>query len=419
MRGGPSCPRTTSFQVSPPGRRSRPTSSTVKPFAAESTSGDRSTSACARASAASSGLIGRGRSPGSGSRSQACWPSKARTPVWPCTTNSVRIRFGRLSSSTNGGGHLGQLHGAGEAAGSRPRAASRPRRAPRGSGARRRRRSGPWPEARRADSSHPAATLACHHGGSHPIHYTSRDAKRPRFVLESPPWTPCCRTSATPCASCARAPASRLVAIATLALGIGANTAIFSVVDSVLLQPLPYSQPDRLVRLMLKFRDGTGQSVSIPKFMAWKENTQAFQYMCAYNFSGPGLNISGGSMPEQVKAIHVSADFFPVFDAATALGRVFSAEEDRPGGPALAVMSHGLWVRRFGGDPGAVGRVDGAERRAPHRDRRAAGLVPLVPARRPLPAAAGRARLHQPGALPRRWRRGSSPASAWTPRRPS
>jgi putative ABC transport system permease protein len=155
----------------------------------------------------------------------------------------------------------------------------------------------------------------------------------------------------------AQSPGFAIVAIATLALGIGANTAIFSVVNSVLLQPLPYSKPDRLVRLMLKFRDGTGQAASIPKFMAWKEHTDAFQYLCAYDFSGPGLNISGGSMPEQVKGIHVSADFFPVFDVKPALGRVFSADEDRPGGPPLAVMSHGLWVRRFGKDQDAIGRI--------------------------------------------------------------
>src|SRR4249920_3136114 len=88
-----------------------------------------------------------------------------------------------------------------------------------------------------------------------------------------------------------RSPGFAAVAIATLALGIGANTAIFSVIDRVLLQPLPYSQPDRLVRLQLKFRDGFGNSVSIPKFMAWKQHTQAFQAICAYNFSGPGLNL--------------------------------------------------------------------------------------------------------------------------------
>ena len=155
----------------------------------------------------------------------------------------------------------------------------------------------------------------------------------------------------------AKSPGFTIVAIATLALGIGANTAIFSVVNSVLLQPLPYSQPDRLVRLGLKFPNGNGYTVSIPKFMAWKENVQAFQSICAYDFSGPGLNISGGSMPEQVKGIHVSADFFQVFSAKPVIGRVFSPSDDRPGGPKLAVMSHGLWVRRFGSDPNAIGRI--------------------------------------------------------------
>ncbi len=152
-------------------------------------------------------------------------------------------------------------------------------------------------------------------------------------------------------------PGFTLVAVSALALGIGANTAIFSVVNSILLQPLPYAQPDRLVRLEMKFPNGVGQVTSVPKFMAWKNNTTAFDYACAYDFSGPGLNLSGGSMPEQVKGIHVSADYFPVFAATPLVGRTFSPEEDRPDGPRLAVMSHGLWVRRFGGDPRVIGRV--------------------------------------------------------------
>ena len=147
------------------------------------------------------------------------------------------------------------------------------------------------------------------------------------------------------------------VAVSALALGIGANTAIFSVVNSILLRPLPYENPDTLVRLVLKFPQGTGGTVSIPKYMAWKANSQAFEYTCIYDMSGPGLNLSGGTMPEQVKGIHVSADFFPIFNGRPAVGRVFSREEDRPGGPALAVMSHGLWVRRFGGDPSMLGRA--------------------------------------------------------------
>ncbi|MGJ5819197.1 ABC transporter permease [Paludibaculum fermentans] len=155
----------------------------------------------------------------------------------------------------------------------------------------------------------------------------------------------------------ARSPGFTAVAVAALALGIGANTAIFSVVNGILLQPLPYNGADRLVRLQLKFPDGSGNSISIPKFTAWKANTPALQYISAFNNTGPGLNLTGGSTPEQVKGIHVSADYFQVFDAAPALGRVFSPEEDRPNGPKLAVLSHGLWKRRFGGDPSVIGRV--------------------------------------------------------------
>jgi len=148
-----------------------------------------------------------------------------------------------------------------------------------------------------------------------------------------------------------------LVAVSALALGIGANTAIFSVVNAILLQPLPYGHPERMVQLALSFPGGTGNATSIPKFMAWKDNTNAFQYICAYDFSGPGLNLSGGSLPEQVHGIHVSADYFSVFDVRPELGRVFTRQEDRPGGPRLAVISHGLWARRFGSDSGVIGRL--------------------------------------------------------------
>jgi predicted permease len=154
-----------------------------------------------------------------------------------------------------------------------------------------------------------------------------------------------------------QSPGFTIVAVAALALGIGANTAIFSVVNSILLQPLPYNHPERLVRMVMKFPNGNGQTVSIPKFVAWKANTSSFEAACAYNFAGPGLNLSGTGVPELVKGIHVSAGFFPVFDVKPVLGRAFSTEEDRPGGPRLAVMSHALWQRRFGGDPRVIGRA--------------------------------------------------------------
>src|SRR6185503_759307 len=103
-------------------------------------------------------------------------------------------------------------------------------------------------------------------------------------------------------------PAFSAVAIAALALGIGANTAIFSVVNSVLLQPLPYAEPDRLMRLCRGFPNGQGCSISIPKFMTWRR-AQSFEAMAAFDFAGPGLNLNAGDRPEQVRGIHVSADY--------------------------------------------------------------------------------------------------------------
>jgi len=154
-----------------------------------------------------------------------------------------------------------------------------------------------------------------------------------------------------------RSPAFAATAIAALALGIGANTAIFSVVDTVLLQPLSYPQPDRIVALMRHFPDGDGNSVSIPKFMVWREQTQLFQAIAAYDFAGPGINLTGGDRPRQVKGIHASADYFAVFGAPVAMGRTYTLDEDRPGGPHVVVISNGLWRSQYGADPAIVGKT--------------------------------------------------------------
>lgn len=155
----------------------------------------------------------------------------------------------------------------------------------------------------------------------------------------------------------AGSPGFAAVAILTLALGIGANTAIFSVVNAVLLQPLSYPQPDRLVALELSSPQGNRDITSIPKFNVWREQTQVFDSVAAYDFSGPGINLTGGDRPELIKGIHVSADYFRVFGATVALGRSFSNEEDRPGGAAVVVISNALWRNRFGGDPGILNRT--------------------------------------------------------------
>jgi predicted permease len=153
-----------------------------------------------------------------------------------------------------------------------------------------------------------------------------------------------------------KSPAFTLIAVAALALGIGANTAIFTVVNTVLLRPLPYPDSERIVFVHRVYPNGSSDSSSLPKFFAWREAT-ALDAMSAYDFAGPGLNLAGGDRPEQLKGIHVSKDYFRLFGAQPALGRTFLAEEDRPGGPKVAVLSNGLWKRRFGGDPGIAGRA--------------------------------------------------------------
>jgi putative ABC transport system permease protein len=151
-------------------------------------------------------------------------------------------------------------------------------------------------------------------------------------------------------------PGFTTIAIAALALGIGANTAIFSVVNTVLLQPLPYAEPDRIMLLERSFPNGTGSSSSIPKFMAWKKNNQVFEALAIYDFQGLGLNLGVGDRPEQVQGIHVSQDYFHVFGVAPALGRIFLPQEDLPGGAKAVVVGNNLWRTRLGGDPSLVGK---------------------------------------------------------------
>jgi putative ABC transport system permease protein len=154
-----------------------------------------------------------------------------------------------------------------------------------------------------------------------------------------------------------RSPGFTAVAILTLALGIGATTAIFSVINTVLLQPLPYPHPDRLVQL--GSTDGRGRSIilSVPDYMAMRQATRALEDFALYDFRGPGINLTSGDRPEQLKGIRVSANYFQLFGATLALGHPFSADEDRPGGPHVAVISYGLWQSRFGGSPDVAGKT--------------------------------------------------------------
>jgi len=154
-----------------------------------------------------------------------------------------------------------------------------------------------------------------------------------------------------------KTPAFTAIAVLTMALGIGANTAIFTVVNAVLLRPMAYLHPERLVELEMSSPEGTADYTSIPKFIEWREQTQVFDSVAAYDVEGPGINLTGGDRPEQVKGIHASAGYFRVFGAPLALGRTYTPDEDRPGGPNIVVISDGLWRSRYGGDPEIVGKT--------------------------------------------------------------
>lgn len=152
-------------------------------------------------------------------------------------------------------------------------------------------------------------------------------------------------------------PSLTLVAIIAMALGIGANTAIFSVVNSVLLQPLPYDEPHELVMLASEQRnqvlDGRG-TFSIPDFLDIHQSSKTLEYVTTYQRTG--TIVTEGGEPERLIGAAVTADYFSVFGVKPVLGRVFTREEDKPGAKEVIVLSHGLWQRRFGGDPNILGR---------------------------------------------------------------
>ena len=145
------------------------------------------------------------------------------------------------------------------------------------------------------------------------------------------------------------------IALAALALGIGANTAIFTVVDAVLLQPLPYPQPDRIMKLGRQFRTGVGYSNSITKYMAWRQN-EVFDALALYDFGALAMNVGSSNPPQTVRGLHVSGDYFKVFGVSPVAGRTFSQDEDLPNGPAVAVISHAVWQARFGSTHDVLGR---------------------------------------------------------------
>jgi len=152
-------------------------------------------------------------------------------------------------------------------------------------------------------------------------------------------------------------PSMTAVAVLAIGLGIGANTAIFSVVNTVLLQPLPYPQPQHLVRIASEQRnqalDGRG-AFSVPDFLDIQKSSTTLEYVAT--LQGTGTITTEGNEPERLLGAAVSADYFNVLGVKPVLGRVFTREEDTPGATSVVLISHGLWQRRYGGDPNIIGR---------------------------------------------------------------
>lgn len=142
-------------------------------------------------------------------------------------------------------------------------------------------------------------------------------------------------------------PGITFVVILALALGIGANTAIFSVVNAVLLRPLPYDESDRLVSLSESSKAMDEISISYPNFSDWRNQNQVFDKVGVFNRNS--YNLTGGGDPERILTAQASADLFSALRVQAAVGRVFTNEEDKPGGTPVVVLSYGLWQRRFGG----------------------------------------------------------------------
>jgi putative ABC transport system permease protein len=149
-------------------------------------------------------------------------------------------------------------------------------------------------------------------------------------------------------------PGFTFVAVITLALGIGANTAVFSLADTLLLHPLPFPHLDRLVTVFVRYGNSSmRRRMSPADFRDYQQRTRAFENLSAY--SSADFNISGGSVPERVSGAKVSANFFSTIRLSAITGRTFSQDEELPGRANVAVLSYGLWMRRFGADTQVIG----------------------------------------------------------------
>jgi len=155
---------------------------------------------------------------------------------------------------------------------------------------------------------------------------------------------------------CKRSPGFTLTAVSMLALGIGATTAIFSIVNAALLKPLQLHEPDRLLLLLTGWKGDYGMVLSPLKFAHFRKQSAVLEYVSAFDFDGV-VNYKGADSAEQWQSLQLSADGFNCLGIGVVQGRTYTAEEDLPNAPKVAVISQGLWAQRFGSDPGIIGRA--------------------------------------------------------------
>ena len=164
-------------------------------------------------------------------------------------------------------------------------------------------------------------------------------------------------------------PGFAAMAIATIALAIGANTAMFSFLNGILLSPLPYPDPERVMLVLEKRPDGGNNGISTLNYLDWAAQNEVFEYLAAQ--TGWGATYTGGDEPVRLLGGRASVQYFDITGAEVVLGRKFLPGEDEPGNDDVVLLSNALWRSRFGGDPGGRRPADHARRRAAHGCRRA------------------------------------------------
>ncbi|MEY2575288.1 MAG: hypothetical protein QOF80_775, partial [Verrucomicrobiota bacterium] len=154
-----------------------------------------------------------------------------------------------------------------------------------------------------------------------------------------------------------RQPGFTILAVVALALGIGANTVLFSAINTLFLRPLSYPQPEQLVRAWGSFpeRGLDRANVSWPRYSAWRDGQQILTDFAAQSFTG--FTLTGRGNPENLNGIRVTENFFRTLGVQPQFGRVFNPDEDRPGGANVAMLSHAFWQKRFGGDQNILGQA--------------------------------------------------------------